>query len=240
MEQPDIEPLIAHGLALSQSMSGGRDTDDRAVIQLERLLFRSLDEDLLIEQQLEERRRQQETDRWIGRAIGAGVGLLFGGLADGFDLGDLTTGFVAGAVGSLTADGLNQLSDRELKDLGFEWAASPASFIYHRRRHGQPRQRVLVISPRGNGTSWWTAPGVRFRDGYIAFFSPLPMASDATKLNGVRCLNGAGLTPDPNHSQQVLGSWPCSDGQNRPLELVPTDDGNMLVLALPIPHHSIY
>ena len=48
---------------------------------------------MLIELRLQQRKRTQERDRWIGRAIG-------------------------GAVGGLATDGLNQLSDRELEQLG--------------------------------------------------------------------------------------------------------------------------
>lgn len=240
MSSADLIPQITSCLAASQSADGGRDTDDQAVIQLQRLQFRSLDEEMLIQSQLEERRRQQESDRWIGRAIGAGIGLLCGGITDGFDLGDLTTGFVSGALGGLTADGLNHLSDRELKNLGLEWATSSESFLFHRRRHGEARQRVLVIYPRVNGACWVTVHGVRFRDGYIAAFGPNAISSPSPLFNGARTLNGVGLTPDPDHPMQVLGQWPCSDGRMRPLELLPTDAGNWLVMALPIPHHSIY
>lgn len=240
MSSADLIPLITSGLASSQSADGGRDTDDQAVIQVQRLQFRSLDEEMLIQSQLEERRRQQETDRWIGRAIGAGVGLLCGGMVDGFDLGDLTTGFVSGAVGGLTADGLNHLSDRELKNLGLEWATKNQSFLFHRRRHGDARQRVLLIYPMGNGANWATGHGVRFRDGYIATFAPHLLSSSTPLLNGVRTLIGHGVTPDPDQPMQVIAEWPCSDGRTRPLELLPSDLGNWLVMALPIPHHSIY
>ena len=240
MSSTDLVPVITSGLAGSVSVDGGRDADPQAVLQVQRLQFRSLDEQLLIDSQLEERRRQQETDRWVGRAIGAGLGLLCGGVVDGFDLGDLTTSFVGGALGGLTADGLNHLSDRELADLGLAWTRSHDTFIYHRRRHGEPRQRVLVIIPTGAGQSWVTAHGVRFRDGYIGFFDPQPLASDASFLNGTRRLQGNGVTPDPEQPAQVLGQWPCSDGRQRPLELLPSGNGNVLVMAVPIPHHSIY
>lgn len=232
--------MIAAGLANSQACDGARDADDSAVIQIQRLLFRSLDEQLLVETQLEERRRQQESDRWVGRAIGAGLGLLCGGLVDGFDMGDLTTSFVGGALGGLTADGLNHLSDQELNDLGLQWIRSHQSFLYHRRRHGEPRQRVLVVSPASPGKAWQTGHGVRFRDGYVAVFSPQTLSSAAAYLDGTRTLNGHGFTPDPEHPVQVLGSWPCSDGRERPLELMPSDLGNVLLMAAPIPHHSIY
>lgn len=240
MTSSELVPLISGGLASSQSVDGCRDADAQAVIQVERLLFRSLDEDQLMQAQLEERRRQLETDRWIGRAFGAGLALLFGGFSDGFDLGDLTGGFMGGVVGGLAADGLNHLSERELSELGLDWANQPASFTYHRRRHGQPRQRVLVMFPNTPGQAWVTAHGVRFGDGYIAFFSPAPLSSDAPLLNGVRQLNGNGLVPDPDQPPLVLGHWPCSDGRQRAMELLPCDQGNLLVLAVPIPHHSLY
>lgn len=236
----DLVPIIASALAHSRSVDGGRDADGHAVVQVQRLQFRSLDEEALVQAQLEERRRQQETDRWIGRAIGAGLGLLCGGLSDGFDLGDLTTAFVGGAMGGLTVDGLNHLSDRELADLGLEWTTHAESFLYHRRRHGPARQRVLMLLPMAEGEPWRTGHGVRFQDGYIGFFDPTPIASDAPLLCGARQLNGSGLSPDLEHPAQVIAAWPCSDGRERPLELLPTDQGTWLALAVPVPHHSLY
>lgn len=240
MASSTLLPALTNLLASSRSVDGGCDTDAQAVIQVERLGFRSLDEEMLIKAQLEERQRQQERDRWIGRAIGAGLGLFFGGIVDGFDAGDLTTGFVAGAMGGLAADGLNQLSDQELRDLGFSWATEPGSFLFHRRRHGFPRQRVLVVCPAGSEQPWRTLHGVRFSDGYIAAFSAHPLAGEAPLLDGVRTLCGAGFMPDPHQPAQQLASWPCSDGRQRPLELLPTDAGNLLVMAVAIPHHSLY
>jgi hypothetical protein len=240
MSSSTLVPVLTSLLVSSRSADGGCDADEEAVIQVQRLQFRSLDEEMLIEAQLEERRRQQERDRWIGRAIGAGIGLFFGGMVDGFDAGDLTTGFVTGAMGGLAADGLNQLSDQELKEQGFAWATEPGSFMFHRRRHGPPRERVLVIAPAAAGEPWLTVHGVRFSDGYIALFSPHPLEGENPFMDGVHTLTGEGLTPDPHQSAQQLGPWPCSDGRQRPLEFVPTDAGNLLVMAVAVPHHSLY
>lgn len=240
MSSSTLVPALADVLSTCRSADGGRDADKRAVIRIERLLFRSLDEEMLIKAELEERERQQQRDRWIGRAIGAGIGLFFGGMVDGFDAGDLTTGFVTGAMGGLAADDLNHFSDEELRANGFSWATEPGSFLFHRRRHGPPRERVLVIAPAGSGEPWLSIQGVRFNDGYIAFFDDQPLVGDMPLVNGVRRLNGMGLMPDPHQELQRLAPWPCSDGCQRPLELVPTDAGNVLVMAAPIPHHSIY
>jgi hypothetical protein len=89
-------PVLCNVLVASRSLDGASDANNQAVIQVERLAFRSLDEEGLIQAQLEERQRQQQRDRWIGRAIGAGLGLLIGGIVDGFDTGDITSAFVGG------------------------------------------------------------------------------------------------------------------------------------------------
>jgi len=232
-------PVLCNVLVSSRSLDGACDANDDAVIQIERLTFRSLDEEGLIQAQLEERRKLQERDRWIGRAIGAGLGLLIGGVVDGFDTGDFTTAFVTGTLGGVAADGLSQISDQELEDNGFSWATKPESFIYHRRRHGRPVARVLVIEA-GRDQPPLTAHGVRFSDGYIAFFHPQALQSDQPLLAGMRCLSGSGATPDPLQPAVALETWPCSDGHQRPLELLATDAGPLLVMALPIPHHSLY
>jgi hypothetical protein len=104
-----LVPAFTDVLATCPSADVGRDADQQAVIRIQRLLFRSLDEEMLIKATLEERERQQQRDRWIGRAIGAGIGLFFGCMVDGFDAGVLTTGFVTGIMGGLVADGLNGL-----------------------------------------------------------------------------------------------------------------------------------
>jgi len=240
MSSSALVPALAGLLVGSRSVSGGSDANAEAVVLIERLQFRSLDEEMLLQAQLEERQRQQQTDRWIGRAIGAALGLLFGAAVDGFDAGDLTSGFVAGAMGGLAADGLNQLSDQELRQYGFEWATKPDSFLFHRRRHGSPCERVLVIHPSNPGEPWQTSHGVRFSDGYIALFSPDLLACDAPLMDGVRVLAGVGITPDPHQPAQPLGSWPCSDGRLRPVEFLHTDTGHLLVMPAAIPHHSIY
>jgi hypothetical protein len=98
---------------------------------------------------------------------------------------------------------------------------------------------VLVIDA-AHGEPPLTAHGVRFGDGYIALFHPQPLQSDQPQMAGVRCLSGAGFTPDPLQPAHVLEPWPCSDGRQRPLELLATNAGNLLVMALPIPHHSLY
>jgi hypothetical protein len=232
-------PVLCNVLVSSRSLDGASDANNDAVIQVERLAFRSLDEEGLIQAQLEERQRQQQRDRWIGRAIGAGLGLLIGGVVDGFDTGDFTTAFVTGALGGVAADGLSQFSDQELRDNGFSWATEPGSFIYHRRRHGPPMARVLVIDA-GEDHLPITHHGVRFSDGYIAFFHPQTLQTDQPQFAGVRCLSGAGVMPDPMQPAVALEPWPCSDGRQRPLELLATDAGSLLVMAMPIPHHSLY
>jgi hypothetical protein len=236
-------PVLCNVLVSSRSLDGGCDASHDAVIQVERLAFRSLDEEGLIQAQLEERQRQQERDRWIGRAIGAGLGLFLGGMVDGFEGFDagsgITTAFVTGVFGGVAADGLSQISDQELRDNGFSWATEPDSFLFHRRRHGRPVARVLVIDC-GEDHLPTTYHGVRFSDGYIAFFQPRVLEFDQPQFAGVRRLSGAGVMPDPMNPAVALEPWPCSDGRQRPLELLDTDAGSLLVMALPIPHHSLY
>ncbi len=84
MSSSTLMPPLTDVLATSRSADGGRDADEQAVIRIERLQFRSLDEEMLIKAEIEELERQQQCDRWIGRAIGAGIGLFFGGMVDGF------------------------------------------------------------------------------------------------------------------------------------------------------------
>jgi hypothetical protein len=81
---------------------------------------------------------------------------------------------------------------------------------------------------------------VRLNDRYIAFFDDQWLVGDVPLVNGMRRLNGMGLMPDPHQEAQLLAPWHCSDGCQRPGELVPTDARNVLVMAAPIPHHSIY
>lgn len=215
-------------------------------MQLDRLSFPSLDELMLIELRLQQRKRHQERDRWIGRAIGAGVSLAVG-CSDGFALADLTGAFMGGAVGGMAADGLNQLSDQELDQLGLRWAVSPETFVFHQRRHGQPLHRVLVMALNRQGALRTTC-GVRFSDGYLAFFDPEPFRCDLPPFDGSRRLSGKGAMPlsrpsagaPANTCANTVGALPCSDGRERPLEAVHTDKGRLLTMPLPTPHHSLY
>lgn len=231
--------ITRRALASSQSSAGGCDCDQAGIVQLDRLSFPSLDEPMLIQMRLEQRRREQQRDRWIGRAVGAGVALCFGVGSDGFDVGDLTGAFMGGVVGDITAEGLNQFSDQQLQDLGLEWATKPESFIYHQRRHGQPLHRVLLLALNRQGTLRTTC-AVRFADGFLAFFSPEPYRCDLPLFQGARQLSGAGAMPEPGQTPQPVSSLPCSDGRERPLEALLTDQGRLLAMTLPTPHHSLY
>ncbi|MFY8147692.1 MAG: hypothetical protein ACOVNL_00560 [Prochlorococcaceae cyanobacterium] len=187
---------------------------------------------------MEQRKKAQERDRWIGRAIGAGVSLAVG-CSDGFALADITGTVLGGAVGGLTVDGLNQLSDRELEALGLSWAVKPESFLFHQRRHGHPLHRVLLMAL----TRQWkvrTTCGVRFADGYLAFFDPHPVSCDLAPFHGARRLSGKGAMPEDGVAAVTVGELACSDGRIRPLEAIPTDKGRLLAMAVTTPHHSLY
>ncbi len=226
-------------LARSVSVFGGCDSNARGVVQLERLAFPSLDEPMLIEMRLEQRRRAQERDRWIGRAVGAGMALCFGVGTDGFAVEDLTGAFMGGVLGDLTAEGLNKLSDKELKDLGLEWATRPESFLFHQRRHGRPLQRALVLAP-GDGDQLTTSCAVRFSDGFLAFFSPEPYRCDLPLFDGSHRLSGEGAMPEPDTSATTVAELACSDGRQRPVQRLITDRGALLTMAIHTPHHSLY
>jgi hypothetical protein len=230
--------ITAKALATSTSAAGGCDCNPAGVVQLDRLSFPSLDELMLIELRLQQRKRSQERDRWIGRAIGATVSMAVG-CADGFVLADLTGAFMGGAVGGLTVDGLNQLSDRELDQLGLRWAMQPESFLFHQRRHGQPLHRVLLMALTKQGTLRTTC-AVRFSDGFLAFFDPQPFRCDLAPFDGSRRLSGKGALPEAGTAAQLVGELPCSDGSTRPLEALQTDKGRLLAMALNTPHHSLY
>ena len=235
---PDRAAITATALATSTSAAGGCDCSPAGIVQLDRLSFLSLDELMLIELRLQQRKRAQERDRWIGRAIGAGVSLAVG-CSDGFALADITGTFLGGAVGGLAADCLNQLSDQELEQLGLRWAVSPETFLFHQRRHGHPLQRVLLMALTRQGTLRTTC-GVRFSDGYLAFFDPEPFRCDLAPFDGSRRLSGKGAMPLAGSSTAAVGALPCSDGRERPLEAVQTDKGRLLAMPLTTPHHSLY
>ena len=223
--------LLLSGSDVNASVGAG-------VVQLEQLSFHSLDEPMLIQMRLEQHRRAMERDRWIGRALGAGVALCFGVSTDGFDLGDLSGAFMGGVLGDLTVDGLNRLSEQELRDLGLEWATQPSSFLFHQRRHGRPLQRVLVLEP-GEGEALSSSCAVRFADGYLGYFSAEPYRCDLPLFDGVMRLSEAGAMPEPE-AVTTIGELPCSDGRHRPLERLHTNRGPLLTLAIPTPHHSLY
>jgi hypothetical protein len=187
---------------------------------------------------LEQHRRAMERDHWIGRALGAGVALCFGVGTDGFDLGDLSGAFMGGVLGDLTVDGLNRLSEQELRDLGLEWSTQPSSFLFHQRRHGRALQRVLVLEP-GEGEALSSSCAVRFADGYLGYFSAEPYRCDLPLFDGVMRLSEAGAMPEPE-AVTTIGELPCSDGRHRPLERLHTNRGPLLTLAIPTPHHSLY
>jgi hypothetical protein len=188
------------------------------VVQLDRLTFTSLDEPMLIQMRLEQRQREHQRDRWIGRALGAGVALTTGICLDGFGLADLTGAVMGGVIGDVTVDGLNQLSDQELDRLDLRWAVAPDSLQFHQRRHGQALNRVLLMAIAG-GRNLRTTCGVRFSDGFLAFFSP---------------------QPDPGNSPSTVGELACSDSRHRPLQALLTDKGPLLAMDLATPHHSLY
>ncbi|WP_411871956.1 hypothetical protein [Vulcanococcus limneticus] len=230
--------ITATALAASNSAAGGCDCSPAGIVQLDRLSFPSLDEPMLIQLRLEQRRKTQERDRWIGRAIGAGVSLAVG-CSDGFALADLTGTFLGGAVGGMAADGLSQLSDGELEALGLRWAVAPESYLFHQRRHGQPLHRVLLMALTRQG-SLRTTCGVRFSDGYLAFFDPSPFRCDLTPFDGTRRLSRKGAMPEVGTAGLTVGELACSDGRARPLEALHTDKGRLLAMALTTPHHSLY
>ncbi|WP_411877196.1 hypothetical protein [Vulcanococcus limneticus] len=230
--------ITATVLAASNSAAGGCDCSPTGIVQLDRLSFPSLDEPMLIQLRLEKHKKAQERDRWIGRAIGAGVSLAVG-CGDGFAMADLTGAFLGGAVGGLTIDGLNQLSDRELDALGLGWTMKPESYLFHQRRHGQPLHRVLLMALTRQG-SLRTTCGVRFSDGYLAFFDPKPFHCDIAPFHGTRRLSGKGAMPEVGTAGLTVGALPCSDGRARPLEALHTDKGRLLAMALTTPHHSLY
>lgn len=226
-------------LASSSSAAGGCDCTPAGIVQLDRLCFPSLDEPMLIQMRLEQHRREQQRDRWIGRAIGAGVGLAVGISIDGFGMGDLTSAFMGGVTGDLTVEGLHQLTQHQIEQLGLSWAIAPDTFLFHQRRHGQPLHRVLLMALTRQGTLRTTC-GVRFSDGYLAFFDPEPFRCDLAPFHGSRRLSGKGAMPVAGSSAAAVGALPCSDGQERPLEAVHTDKGRLLAMPLTTPHHSLY
>ncbi|MEB3331389.1 MAG: hypothetical protein VKI83_02700 [Synechococcaceae cyanobacterium] len=237
--QPDGWSFSASALARSVSASGGRDCNDAGVVQLERLSFPSLDEPLLIQWRLQQLNDERERDRWIGRAVGAGLALFTGIAVDGFDLGDLASGFMGGAVGDLTVSGLHLLSDRELEDIGLGWSRQPDSLDFHLRRHGRPLHRELLLS-LADQQQLLTRCAVRFADGFLAFFSPTPFRSERSDFHGCRRLSGDGAMPEPGHTPATVTSLPCSDGRRRPVQALLTDKGPLLAMQVPRPHHSIY
>lgn len=231
--------LRPSALAGSTSAAGGCDCDATGVVQLERLSFASLDEPLLIQMRLEQRKREQQRDRWIGRVFGAGVALTTGVCVDGFDVADLTGAVMGGVIGDLAADGLNQLSDQELDRLDLRWALAPDSLQYHQRRHGQPLHRVLLLAI-AHGSRLRSTAAVRFADGFLAFFSPEPFRCDLAPFNGTRRLSGRGAMPEPGSTPSTVAELPCSDGRCRPLQALLTDQGPLLAMQLATPHHSLY
>lgn len=234
-----IHPLPLAALARSTSAAGGCDCDAAGIVQLDRLTFPSLDEPMLIQMRIEKHKQAQQRDRWIGRALGAGVALATGIAVDGFAFGDLTGAFMGGVVGDLTVDGLQQFSDKELEQLGLLWAKSPESFLFHQRRHGQPLNRLLLLAFTRSG-EFRSTSAVRFTDGFLAFFSPEPYQSDLLAFNGTRRLSGKGAMPEPGYCATTVSLLPCSDGRERPLELLKTDKGPLLAMPIATPHHSLY
>jgi len=230
--------LSPAALSCSVSALGGSDCGPDGVVQLERLNFPSLDEPMLIEMRLEQHRRRQQRHRWIGRAVGAGVGLATGIAVDGFDLGDLTSGFLGGAVGDLTVEGIQAHTEAELDRLGLNWAIAPESLHFHQRRHGQALNRVLLLALRGSQLR--TTCGVRFADGFLAFFSPDLYQCDLAVFDGTRRLSGKGAMPELGATPRQVGALLCSDGRERPLQAVITDKGPLLAMEFQKPHHSLY
>ncbi len=230
--------LSPAALSCSVSALGGSDCGPDGVVQLERLSFPSLDEPMLIEMRLEQHRRTQQRHRWIGRAVGAGVGLATGIAVDGFDLGDLTSAFMGGAVGDLTVEGIQSHTDAELEQLGLSWALAPESLHFHQRRHGRALNRVLLLAMRGSQLR--TTCGVRFADGFLAFFSPDLYQCDLTPFHGARRLSGKGAMPDLGATTRPVGALLCNDGRERPLQAVMTDKGPLLAMEFVTPHHSLY
>jgi hypothetical protein len=235
----DVWSLRPSALAHSTSAAGGCDCNPAGVVQLDRLTFTSLDEPMLIQMRLEQRQREHQRDRWIGRALGAGVALTTGICLDGFGVGDLTGAVMGGVIGDVAVDGLNQLSDQELDRLDLRWAVAPDSLQFHQRRHGQPLHRVLLMAITA-GRTLRTTCGVRFSDGFLAFFSPQPFRCDIAAFNGSRRLSGKGAMPDPGTSPRTVGEVACSDGRRRPLQALLTDKGPLLAMELATPHHSLY
>jgi len=231
--------IQSSALASSLSASGGCDCDGDGVVQLDRLRFPSLDEPMLIQMRLLQLRRERERDRWIGRAVGAGIALTTGIAVDGFGMGDLTAAFMGGAVGDLAVTGLHDLSDEQIDALGLRWALQSDSLDFHLSRHGQPLHRELLLSIE-RGQHVLTTCAVHFADGFRAFFSPEPFRSDLAPFNGCRRLSGDGAMPEPGHSPTEVSSLPCSDGRRRPLQALLTDKGPLLAMQIPRPHHSLY
>ena len=226
-------------LARSLSTSGGCDCDNAGVVQLERLRFTSLDEPMLIQMRLQQLRRERERDRWIGRAVGAGIALTTGIAVDGLGMGDLTASFMGGVVGDVAVNGLHQLSDQQIDDLGLSWARASSSLDFHLRRHGQPLHRELLLSFQ-DGEQLITTCAVAFSDGFRAFFSPDLFRSDLEPFNGCRRLSGDGAMPEPDQTSTTVSSLPCSDGRRRPLRTLLTDRGPLLAMQIARPHHSLY
>ena len=231
--------INSQALAASDSAAGGCDCSPDGVVQLERLQFLSLDEPMLIQMRLEQRKRDQQRDRWIGRAFGAGVALTTGVCIDGFGLPDLTGAVMGGLVGDLTVEGLHHRSDQELEQLGLKWAIAPDSLIFHQRRHGQPLHRMLLMA-KSRGGRLRTTCAVRFSDGYLAFFSTEPFRCELAAFSGARKLTAKGAMPDRQVMPRTIGDLSCSDGRARPLQALMTDKGCLLAMEVPTPHHSLY
>ncbi|MEB3332604.1 MAG: hypothetical protein VKI83_08945 [Synechococcaceae cyanobacterium] len=231
--------LQPSALACSISALGGSDCDGDGVVQLDRLRFPSLDEPMLIQMRLLQLRREHERDRWIGRALGAGIALSTGIAVDGFAMGDLTSAFMGGVVGDLSVSGLHELSDQQIDSLGLRWAMQSDSLDFHLSRHGQPLHRELLFCIE-RGQQIVTTCAVCFADGFRAFFSPEPFQSDLAPFNGCRRLSGDGAMPEPGHIPTTVTSLSCSDGRRRPLQALLTDKGPLLALQISRPHHSLY
>lgn len=185
-------------------------------------------------------KKKRETITW---SLGIGLLTTLIGVGDGFDLGDICSGFTAGIIGGRVSDALQEMDNRQLQELGLEWVNNPNSYLYHRKRHrGDAVRRLLMLLPHPQTGVPCTSFGVQFPDGYVAHLTFKPQNNEFNySTDGLFRLNGSGFDAELYPQRKTLGKIACDSGQQLPVEFW-TNGSNNHVIVIPhkAPHYSLY
>ena len=166
------------------------------------------------------------------------------GLGNGFQISDLISGAVVGSLAGRVINGIQELDNNQLRELGLEWVNQPTSYLYHQKRHrGHAVRRLIIIDSHPQTSLPCTTFAVQFADGYVAQLGLIPVNSFFAGINiGSQFgLTGYGFDPDWVQCRTTLAELPSDTGTMMPIELWHNSrDKFVTVIPYKAPHHSLY